>query len=223
MKWILSALLVLNIGVFGFQYWQSSQPVEAVTADAVTEFNNLQPTANQLQRIDQARASSGQEAASATTSTANLCVRITGLSAEDSLPVVQSRLQALELRPELVTERQVIKTDYQVIMGPYSSAQQAREEMTNVNAKGFESFVITRGDYTNSLSLGLFSNEANANSRRTALLAADFQAEVVKVERFTESSSLLLDAPSSRLVTDSALESIIQQFDNVDFLRFNCN
>jgi predicted negative regulator of RcsB-dependent stress response len=221
MKWILAAVLVLNVVLGGYQFWQAQQPKQPVQSKLVPQFNNLQPSDAQLDRIK--KTSDTVTASKTAQANVSQCIRITGLKESDSLAVVESRLKALELNVNQVRAKEVFKREYQVILGPFNSIDEARAEMVAVNAKGFESFVISKGDYANSLSLGLFSNSENANRRISELAAADVAAKSLQLERFNETIQLVLDKKSSLLIADPTLVTLIDQFEGVDFTRFNCN
>lgn len=215
-------LLLLNAGLFGYQAWQTQQPEQEAVSSFSVQFGNLGLTTSQQARLAKS-AESTQITQPVTQTAASKCVRITGLKESDSLPVVESRLKALELNVNQVRAKELLKREYQVVLGPFNSIDQARSEMVSVNAKGFESFVISKGDYANSLSLGLFSTQENAQRRIDELSAVDITARAIEIERFNEAIQLVLDKKSSLLIADPTLSSLVDQFEGVDFTRFICN
>lgn len=221
MKWILIALLVLNIAFGGYQAWLTQQPQEVAQSKMAVQFSNLQPSASQLGRLK--TAADTAPAVIVNKPANNQCVRISGLKESDSLPVVESRLKALELGVRQERVKEILKREYQVVLGPFDSIDLARAEMVAINAKGFESFVISKGDLANSLSLGLFSNIENANRRIAELAAVDIAAKSIQLERYNEAIQLIVDKKSSLLIADPTLRTLIDQFEGVDFTRFNCN
>lgn len=222
MKWILIMLLLVNASLFGYQAWQAQQPEQEVVSSFSVQHGNLALSESQQARL--AKSSEATQASQKTTqSTSAKCVRITGLKESDSLPVVESRLKALELNVKQVRAKELLKREYQVVLGPFNSIDQARSEMIAINAKGFESFVISKGDLANSLSLGLFSTKENAQRRLAELSAVDITARAIEIERFNEAIQLVLDSKSSLLIADPTLASLVNQFEGVDFTRFICN
>jgi hypothetical protein len=221
MKWILIALLVLNLAFGGYQAWLTQQPQEVAQSKMAVQFSNLQPSSSQLARLK--KAADAAPAIAANKPANSQCVRISGLKESDSLPVVESRLKALELNIRQERVKEILKREYQVVLGPFDSIDLARSEMVSVNAKGFESFVISKGDLANSLSLGLFSNAENANRRIAELAVVDITAKSIELERYNEAIQLVIDKKSSLLIADPTLRTLIDQFEGVDFTRFNCN
>ncbi|MBU2862224.1 SPOR domain-containing protein [Reinekea forsetii] len=222
MKWILIMLLLVNASLFGYQGWQAQQPEQEVVSSFSVQHGNLALSESQQARL--AKSSEATQTSQKTTQTTSAkCVRITGLKESDSLPVVESRLKALELNVKQVRAKELLKREYQVVLGPFNSVDQARSEMIAINAKGFESFVISKGDLANSLSLGLFSTKENAQRRLAELSAVDITARAIEIERFNEAIQLVLDSKSSLLIADPTLASLVNQFEGVDFTRFICN
>lgn len=215
------ALLVINIALGGYQAWLTQQPQEVAQTSMAVQFNNLQLSESQQARLQ--KAADSAPVVVSTKPANDQCVRIFGLKESDSLPVVESRLKALELNVRQERVKELLKREYQVVLGPFDSIDLARSEMVAVNAKGFESFVISKGDLANSLSLGLFSNLENANRRIAELAAVEITAKSIQLERYNEAIQLVVDKKSSLLIADPTLRTLIDQFEGVDFTRFNCN
>ncbi len=219
MKWTLLLLLVINIALGGYQYWDAQQPEQVVEQGALTKFNNLQLTKTQQQRLNES-----SERTPVLKDTESLrCIKITGLVADDSLPIVESRLKALEVVAKKVTDTIVLRRDYQVILGPFASIDLARAELTKISAKGVESYVITTGDNKNALSLGVFSNDANAKRKIDELSQLDITAKTIIKEHTGTTTNLVIDKDSAALLSDTTLESILSAFENTEFSRFLCN
>jgi len=220
MKWILLVLIVLNLGFGGYQYWQSTQPVAVVVTTALATLNNLQPTPNQVDRLQSSKQSSVTAPSQALPTQ---CIRIIGLVRGDSLEVVTSRLRALEVKAAEEPSQQVVKTDFQVILGPFDNLSFARAKLAEVTAKGIESYVITSGSSANALSMGVFSSNANALRKQSELVAMQIAATIIKKEHLSDGINLVVDPKSAALVSDDTLTSILSKFEKAEYLRYNCN
>jgi hypothetical protein len=219
MKWIMLLLLTVNIAVGGFQYWQSIQPAAQTSIIEITKFNNLELTQNQAVRLEKA----SERAPALAEKPSSKCIKIVGLAAEDGLPIVQSRLKALEINPSQIKETVVLRTDYQVIVGPFASNNLARTELQSIAGKGVESYVITAGKNENALSLGVFSSESNANRKVAELSGLDIASNIVSKEHLGDAYSLVITRESASLISDSTLTSILSNFKNAKFSRYTCN
>lgn len=219
MKWIVIALLAMNISLFGYQFWLHQQPAEAGTVAQESKFNNLKLSEGQQQRLDSIGSKPAQEESKPVTQ----CIRISGLSENDSYPVIESRLRALEISSEKKDVRLLNNTDYQVMIGPFASQEQARAEMDRIAALNIESYVITSGDRANSLSLGVFSSLENANRRRDELFAQDVVATVYENEHYIDGVLLEIGSESAALISDEALSGMLSDLEEVKFIRYKCD
>jgi len=220
MKWILLVLIVLNLGIGGYQYWQTKQKVALEVRTPLATVNNLRPTQNQVDRLKSSMRGGGKTPIQ---SLPTQCIRIIGLVGGDSLQVVVSRLKALEVNAIEEPSRQVIKTDFQVILGPFDNLSLARTELAEVTARGIESYVITSGTSANSLSMGVFSTNANALRKQSELAAKKIDATIVKKEHRSGGINLVVDPRSAALISDDTLASVLSKFEKTEYLRYNCN
>lgn len=221
MKWTLLALLVVNLGLGGYQYWLSTQPTLSSEEQQTTQFNNLALTPTQEQRYQASR----ELTPVVRDKPSNRCVRITGLELEDGLPVVESRLKALEVIPTRETRRVVLYTQYQVILGPFANADLATAELQKIEAMGIagDKQVLRDGDFQNSIRFGVFNSEANANRKATELIESNVAANVVAKDKLGDAVHLILDKESAALISDETLNSLLSSFSDADFSRFQCN
>lgn len=219
MKWILLALVVVNVCVAVIQFLVSGPDVENAPKQELVEFNNLLLNESQQQRLTLASGDSSSRKSK--TVSVEECVRITGVSDGD-LPAVESRLKAIEVAYQKEKINHIVKTDYQVLLGPFDEIGVARAKQDEVKAKGIDSYVITSGDYSNALSLGVFSSNENANKRIGELTGLGYSASVVKKDHFYEDTQLEIPSKSALLIEDATLSSILSSLERVDFLRYPC-
>lgn len=219
MRWIILTLLLLNLGLGGYLYWQQSQPEVATESPNQARLNNLRLDPDTRARLRQLER---QAPAQAATEPPVQCVRISGLSGTDQADVIESRLKALEVDARRSTRDTVVRSDYWVVVGPFESEAVARERLAALQSRDIESFLIGKGSLAGGISLGLFSSRSNAESRQKELATMDIDARVERVDRTRQSLELTLDKADSRLISDDALRSLLQEFDGVDFQRFGC-
>jgi len=215
MKAIVLTLVVLNLVFGGWIYWQQ-QPDSNAQAVPLAELNNLG-----LDDATRARlAQSGRQRDNADQPVQ--CILIRGIGSVEDSRVIQARLTALEVPSEEQIRSEVTRTDHWVVLGPFDSTARARERLAQLQADGVESFLINQGRLEGGISLGLFSSSSNAENRRAALVEAGIEARVEDFERLREVRDLNIAAEAARLLSDSALESILDRFEGVDFQRYGC-
>jgi hypothetical protein len=211
--------LLANVALGGFQFWQSTVPKQTELPTENSQFSNLELSQSQTDRL--ARASDRTPLVADKPSFK--CVRITGLSEVDGLPIVESRLKALEVQMTQEKARVVLRTDYQVIFGPFASSDLARTEMQAIGSKGVESYIIASGNNENALSLGVFSSEANASRKVAELSALDIEATIATKEHYGDATNLVIPKDSATLISDSTLRSILASYKNAKFSRYTCD
>lgn len=216
MKAIILTLLVLNLAFGGWLYWQQQQPVSDAQMPPLAELNNLgldDATRARLAQSGRQRDNPAQ---------LSQCILIRGIGSVEDSRVIQARLTALEVPAEEQIRNEVTRTDHWVVLGPFESTARARERLAQLQADGVESFLINQGRLEGGISLGLFSSASNAENRRAALVEAGIDARIEEFERLREVRDLNIAASAARLLSDSALESILDRFDGVDFQRYGC-
>jgi hypothetical protein len=218
MRWIILTLLLLNLALGGYQYWQMSQPETIVVEPSVAQLNNLaidQSTRDQLAQFE-------QSAAAEPVVEPLQCIRVSGILAEDEASILQSRLRAIEVQSELSTREEVLRSDFWVVLGPFDTDQQGRARLAELQASDVESFLINQGRLAGGISLGLFSSESNARSRVAALAEREINARVEQVDRTRQVWVLTIGAGSARLISNDGLESILSEIEGAAFQRFRC-
>ena len=216
MKAIILTLVVLNLVFGGWIYWQQQQPADDTESVPLAELNNLgldDATRTRLAQSGRQRDNPEQPAQ---------CILIRGIGSVEDSRVIQARLTALEVPSEEQIRSEVTRTDHWVVLGPFDSTARARERLTQLQADGVESFLINQGRLEGGISLGLFSSSSNAENRRAALVEAGIDARIEEFERLREVRDLNIAADAARLLSDSALESILDRFEGVEFQRYGC-
>lgn len=218
MKWIILTLLLLNLGLGGYQYWQTTQPEVQDATPSAARLNNLaidQSTRDELAELE--RTVVAEPAVEPLQ-----CVRISGVAAEDQADIIRSRLQALEVTTEMSVREEILRSDYWVVVGPFDTDQQGRDRLAQLQADGIESFLINQGRLAGGISLGLFSSDSNARTRASELAGQDIEARVERVDRTRDTWVLTIDAESARQISNTALDAIVSEFEGASFQRLRC-
>lgn len=213
------SLLVLNLAVGGYLYWEGTQAETSGQTGVAVQFNNLNLTSAQAGRLQASESSAPvvQQRPS------QQCIRISGLSEADGLNVVESRLRALEVGVARQQVDVVLRTDYQVIVGPFASSDLARNELQAIAAKGLDSYVVTSGRYENALSLGVFSNQQGAERKVNELDGLNIESDIVTREHSGQATLLIINREDAGLITDQTLESVLNAYPRAEFARYRCN
>lgn len=165
MKWLLSVLLVLNLGVAGyFVFWpqwhaganESAAPLNVDRLSLTHQARGLAVTASPAPRAPVTEA---------------LCVEWRGLTLEE-FSRVREQLKSLAASRPMSFSENPANTRQWVIFPPLPSAQSANEKLRELTAVGVtDAFIVKEGVWRNALSLGLYAN-AQASARRVSELEA---------------------------------------------------
>lgn len=219
MRWIILTLLLANIALGGYLYWESTQPEGGAPTPTRAELNNLGLDSDTLAEL---RSLERQAPAQPATEPPAQCIRITGLEGPDQADVIESRLRALEVDAGRASRQVVVRSDYWVVLGPFDSPAIARERLGELQAADIESFLIGQGQLEGGISLGLFSSLENAERRQAELADRNIDARVERVDRTREALELTIGKDDARLISDDALESLLNEFQGVAHQRYSC-
>ncbi|HVY24846.1 MAG TPA: SPOR domain-containing protein [Steroidobacteraceae bacterium] len=173
MRTLVLLLVLLNVCfLFWAQYIDVSEPV-AMTLDVPAE-----TTARRLQLASERTRSSLIEHSN----TALLsCISIGPFPQMNDVNAVQQRLQQAGFTTTLRTERGDIFAGYWVSLPPFSSRIEAEAALAKLHTSGVGDAYLMADDTTasaNVISLGLFSEQANAQRRRDEVAKLGFEATI---------------------------------------------
>lgn len=204
MKWFFVIIIVLNLLVFSYGQLQKSsdtqeQPPAQINADKVTLLSSdwkqsLEPKPAELPASDtqtdtlassEPIAETGKEEDKTEQEDTKVCYQWGKLN-ERLLKLVKGGLPGLKLsKQQLQTEalEKDNKPSIRYIIYYPSSPQENEQDETALDlaSNGFHNSVITSGEHKGNISLGIFTEESNANKLVQRLNAAGFHdAKVVK-------------------------------------------
>ena len=123
-----------------------------------------------------------------------------------------TRLKAASIDSEIQEVEAVASNRHWVILPPQSSRERAAQLLRELQARKIDSFLISSGELTNAISLGVFAREELAADFRGKIRAAGYPAEIRKKEpqkkefwvrispgQAVENAKKVLSSPSSGL------------------------
>lgn len=208
MKWVCYWLVLANIG---YAAWYLSKPyllpeasVQIRSVAQGAQFNNLKiDNPALLQSI-----SEPAQQAVVPVAKPRLCWQIGAFDSPQPAQQVAERLSAMDMSTTLVEQRVVIGADYWIYMGPYANPQEAQQQLAQLHARNIDSFLIAKGELKDGISLGLFSQQDNAQRQRDRYAQQGVDAKIKAFDRFRTDYWLTMDAPSSALFNEGVMASI---------------
>ena len=172
-------MLALNIGVGCWLYFAPHPHAHAFAATdpGVSKLVLL----SERDRGDEANAA---ELASAPESAADLkndtCVSVGPFATQADMRAALNALTPLVTRIQYRDARATETRGYWVYLPAQSSREQALAMARQLSTKGVRDYyVVTAGDQQNTISLGLFRDQGNAEKRRNEIAALGFKPDVI--------------------------------------------
>lgn len=178
LKWIFAALVLANIGLWMWASWYRDRPVEetrAARAPVAPEKMRLfkEPGAKLVPR------KAPPANAGLTASVAPACFHIGPFPDVDLVARAETRLNELPLTYSRRAEETRSVTGYLVYLPPLPSPKAAERKRQELTRLGFKDHALMQEEgMQNAISLGLFTVEANAESRVRELAAKKVEARI---------------------------------------------
>jgi hypothetical protein len=158
MKWIVWALLMLNLAVAGFFIGRSHWPQAQSDQNAPMNVDRLSlrtQSASALAQVPAARVAAPEA----------MCVEWRGLN-PDEFAQVREQLKTMAGERAMSFAEVPLNTRHWVIFPPLPSAQSAVDKLGELAAAGVgDAFVVKDGTWSNAISLGLYADDEAARRR----------------------------------------------------------
>lgn len=187
MRWIALGLLLANL-IYGLVLLQRAP----VTGTAVPQ---PKPAGERLLLLSERSAVAGGAQTAAPVELAPvevpappipICEMLGPLPDEQAARNLRDRLQADGAAAGAYRMAVPTRTDYWVHVGPLPTRREALELLRELQQRQIDSFIITEGELTNSVSLGYFTREASAAQAMTERRAQGYDANVRAIPRYTD-------------------------------------
>ena len=178
-KWIFAALVLINLGLWMWASWYKELPVSensvARLPIAPEKMRLLDEAGVKLQLRKVPPAANSQLVATASSG----CFRLGPFPDAELTAKAETKLKEWHLSFIRQTEQTNPITGYRVYLAPFASKQAAERKRKRLTRLGFKdhALILEEGSQ-NAISLGLFSVQANADSRVRDLAAKGVKAKV---------------------------------------------
>lgn len=231
MRWIVFILAFANIGYFGWSVYQQSHSGYQV----VSGQTRLQPeSGRRLMLVSEREVSASQAVAGSQDSVSEFssvesaepvsenCIALGPFGDSESVDQVQQRLFSLGVSSRERADQNMQAVDHWVHIPPLSSRDSAIRLLRELQAQNIDSFVITQGELTNGISLGLFSKESSANEVGRRLMAAGYSVEIKPLSRVPEQWWLELNESDEEKLDDYFWKELTGRMPNIKKTKKRC-
>lgn len=225
MRWILIILLMCNGIYFLWQYYLV--PPESGHQVAPSQ---LQDEGERLLLVSELPAiETGSSAGSQVTEAPAkpeeplVCLKIGPFKDEVTGKQVVTRLAALEIRPRMETIKVPGKPNYWVHIPPRNSRKVAIKLLRELQSKNIDSFLISRGELENGISLGIFTKLTSAEGVASERVKQGYDARVLTVPSSRKELWAVFDSEQTAKFSDALWTTIQEGNSNLQRRKNYCD
>lgn len=229
MRWIIIALVFANLGYFAwgsFQESRSSYQLHVGKPKTVAESGRRLVLLSESQPVpavkEEAEVRATLSAGPEDAESVEQCLAVGPFQSSDVVDQVQQRLFSLGINSKERANNVNPTADYWVHIPPLASRDAAIRLLRELQAQKIDSFVITQGELTNGISLGLFSKYDSAKSVRRRLVAADYSVEIKTLSQEPESWWLEMDADVEAQLENYFWDELVQRVPDIKKAKKSC-
>jgi cell division septation protein DedD len=218
MRWIFMLLVVLN--AFYYVWHQQQAPMHA---KEVAPLSMYQESRRDIQLLSESEPQQRRATAPAQVPPAEaVCLFLGSFEEAEQAEQVEQRLLSLDIRSRSQVVESAGAVDYWVYLPPLASRQASLRQLRELQARKIDSYIITQGDLSNGISLGIFPRHDSADSVITRLRAAGYEPLLRELPRANRSNWVRIAPESRRLVDDSLLQRLSLDFNGLQHQLMPC-
>ncbi len=195
MRLLFWVILFVNVAFFGWQYpKKESRIVDATQTPQVISGNDLETiTLLSEETVPRSSPAMQQEVKEAPQplGEAGACFTIGSFTSRDQAKKVLTRVERHGLLGDIRTIEQSERNGYWVLLPPLANRKLAKEILRDMHKANVDSFIVTTGQKSNAISVGIFNSESHAKRRVKDLRGKGFN--VVMEERLRTKSLYWVD------------------------------
>ncbi|MBO6228363.1 MAG: SPOR domain-containing protein [Shewanella sp.] len=141
-----------------------------------------------------------------------------GFADEQVAQKLQQRLVSLDIQSKITVLDSQVDIEYWVYLAPLASRQASVRQLKEMQARKIDGYLITQGDLTNGISLGMFAREDSAQSVAERLKEAGYEPSIRSIERSQRLYWVAIGEGSRRLVGQGLIKQLVQDFNDMKHL-----
>lgn len=214
MRWLLLLLVVLNL-LFYIHNLQAPKHLTKTAAlpemVSTSGIRLLSEAATPGRRV-QAQPPAGEAT----------CLFLGGFDDESLASALRQRLLSQDIASELQGVDAAAGIDYWVYLPPLVSRQASLRQLRELQSRNIDSYIITVGDLSNGISLGIFSRKDSAESVVNRLREVDYQALIRELPRVQRKYWVRVETESRPRLEDRLLQALARDFPSLQQQQMPC-
>jgi hypothetical protein len=214
MRWLLMLLVILNL-LFYLYHLNQALPV----AGDVPEPQALSREAD-IKLVSETESLARRGPAQ---DEGNTCLFLGGFDEESIALAVEQRLLSLDIDSRVEPIDEAAGVDYWVYLPPLVSRQASLRQLRELQSRNIDSYIITVGDLSNGISLGIFSRKDSAESVVSRLRGVDYTASIRELPRTHRRYWVRVVSARQHLLSESLLGELIKDFPELEHGQMPCS
>ncbi|AHL74141.1 sporulation protein [Stutzerimonas stutzeri] len=214
MRWLLMLLVILNLLLYLYHLNQAP-PVVSEAAGQRT----LSREAG-IKLLSETKPLARRESVQ---NTANACLFLGGFDEESTALAIEQRLLSLDIDSEVAPVDEAAGVDYWVFLPPLVSRQASLRQLRELQSRNIDSYIITVGDLSNGISLGIFSRKDSAESVVNRLQGVDYKALIRELPRTHRRYWVRVVGARQHLLSGSLLAALMRDFPELEHRQMPCS
>lgn len=219
MRWLFLLFLVLNL--FYYVWHQQQAPLRVKEVAPLSLHQEVRQDIRLLSESGGAQ-SRRERPAESVVGASEVCLFLGGFDQEDAAKVVEQRLITLDIQSEVRVVDAPAGLDYWVYLPPLASRQASLRQLKELQARKIDSYIITQGDLSNGISLGMFPRSESAESVMQRLREVGYEPLMRELPRAHRNFWVRIASGSRRLVDDVLLQSLARDFNGLQHQLMPC-
>ncbi len=214
MRWLLILLVVLNL-LFYLFYLNQARPVAGNPSQIAAPSQELDiRLLSEAESFPQRKPVNGSS---------NLCLLIGGFDGESLAQAVEQRLLSLDIDSQVEAVDEAAGVDHWVYLPPLVSRQASLRQLRELQSRNIDSYIITVGDLSNGISLGIFSRKDSAESVVSRLRRVDYSALIRELPRSHRRYWVRVAGEHKHLLSDELLAELVESFPVLESQQLPCS
>lgn len=213
MRWLLMLLVLLNL-LLGLYHLNTPPAASSFPAGA-----NGPTKEKDIKLLSESRSLAPRQSVR---DTKNACFYLGGFDEETIALDIEQRLLSLDIDSSVEAIDEAAGVDYWVYLQPLVSRQASLRQLRELQSRNIDSYIITVGDLTNGISLGIFSRRDSAESVVKRLQHVDYAASIRELPRTHRRYWVVVAGTSQHLLTAALLAELNSNFPGLEHRQMPC-
>ncbi len=213
MRWLFLLLVVFN-SLLGL--YHLNQP-SAIPSTSVSVSNPAKEP--DIKLLSEARALAPRQSVQEPEKS---CFYLGGFDEESTALDIEQRLLSLDIEASVESVDEAAGVDYWVYLPPLVSRQASLRQLRELQSRNIDSYIITVGDLSNGISLGIFSRRDSAESVVKRLQLVDYVALIRELPRTHRRYWVVVAGAGQRQLTSELLGELVEIFPNLEHKQMHC-